>query len=48
MSKSPAFELGYDAYLGPMKGKKNPYQEGTAEHDDWWEGFNNAQADYSI
>lgn len=48
MEKSAAFQLGYDAYLGPMKGKKNPHPEGSQAHDDWWEGFDAAQADCAI
>jgi hypothetical protein len=48
MNQSAAYKLGYDAYLGPMKGKRNPYAEGTPEHAEWWSGFNAAQADYSI
>lgn len=48
MDRSAAFQRGYDAYLGPMKGKANPYAEGTKDHDDWWEGFNVAQADCAI
>jgi hypothetical protein len=31
-----------------MKGKKNPHPEGTEAHADWWRGFNDAQADYSV
>lgn len=48
MERTAAFKLGYDAYLGPMKGKKNPYSEDAPEHKEWWEGFNAAQADYAI
>lgn len=48
MQRPPAYKQGYDAYLGPISGTKNPYPEGSAEHGQWWEGFNDAQADYSV
>lgn len=47
MAKSAAYQLGYDAYLGPMRSKTNPYPMGTADHGDWWCGFNASQADHS-
>jgi hypothetical protein len=48
MIRSAAYKLGYDAYLGSMRDKINPHPEGTEAHSDWWRGFNDAQADYSI
>lgn len=48
MKRSEAYKRGYEAYLGPMKGKLNPFQDGSTEHREWWEGFNDAQADYSV
>jgi ribosome modulation factor len=48
MQRSPAYTQGYEAYLGPMRDKTNPYPEGSEQHSQWWEGFNNAQADYSV
>jgi hypothetical protein len=48
MHQSAAFTTGYDAYLGPMKERTNPYPDGTPEHSEWWAGFNSAQADCAI
>jgi len=48
MERPPAYKQGYDAYLGPMRGKINPHPEGSDEHSQWWQGFNDAQADYSV
>jgi hypothetical protein len=45
MEKTAAYELGYDAYLGPIKGKTNPFHEESKEFAEWWRGFNAAQAD---
>ncbi len=45
MGTSFEFQLGYDVYLGPMKGKENPYLQGSMQADDWQAGFDHAQAD---
>jgi hypothetical protein len=45
MNKSVAYQYGYQAYLGPAKGKTNPYPPGTAEEREWQDGFDTAQAD---
>lgn len=45
MGRSIAYRIGYDAYLGPMKDKTNPYPENSEQANEWQAGFNHAQAD---
>ena len=40
-----AYQAGYDAYFGPIKGKTNPYPEASKQAGDWQDGFEHAQAD---
>lgn len=42
MSKSRAYQLGYDAYLDRTQ---CGFEHGTQEFEDWWEGNAAAQAD---
>lgn len=47
MDRTAAYQRGYDAYLGSMKDKINPYPEGSEQAQQWRDGFNTAQADYA-
>jgi hypothetical protein len=40
-----AYQRGYAAYLGPMRGKTNPFPVNSPEFERWGEGFWIAQAD---
>lgn len=47
MERSAAYQQGYDAYLIPFWriGSKNRHPTGSHEWDEWWAGYNHAQAD---
>jgi hypothetical protein len=45
MEHSEAYQKGYDAYLGSMKDKVNPYRPDSRDADEWQAGYNHAQAD---
>ncbi len=45
MKSSEAYDLGTDAFFDMMELAQNPYEPGTADHDDWSEGWKDAKAD---
>lgn len=47
MEHSAAYQQGYDAYTGPIKGKLNPYPPDTQESSDWYDGFDAADSDWA-
>ena len=50
-SMEEAYEAGYDAYAPPFSQRQrqaasNPYPEGDPRHEQWNEGWMQAQQDY--
>lgn len=44
--QSAAFKLGHDAYYNPTSNKENQFREGSAEHENWNDGYASAWGDH--